>query len=81
MSLRPGPAGLAGLFLLTWFTAFIWYGLGPLLWMVDTWVWSNPQVWFLPFDLAVGIIFPWIFARTIKRKYLGQPWLPFREDR
>ncbi len=49
--------------------------------MVDTWVWSNPQAWFLPFDLAVGIIFAWLFTRMMIRKYAEHPWLKTREDK
>ncbi|MDO8873149.1 MAG: hypothetical protein Q7V05_10525 [Methanoregula sp.] len=79
-SLRPALLGLAGLFVLGWFAVFIRYGLGPLVEMVDAWVLTNPQAWFAPFDLAVGIIIAWLSIREIKRKYDKNPWLKLRED-
>ncbi|MBN2733628.1 MAG: hypothetical protein JXQ82_02070 [Methanomicrobiaceae archaeon] len=42
--LRPALPGTFGLFILAWFTAFIHYGLTPLIFTLDSW--TSPRIFF-----------------------------------
>jgi hypothetical protein len=77
-SLRPAFPGLAGLFVLAWFTAFVYYGLTPLLFTLDSV--TSPRIWFGVLDIAVGIILAWLFVRTLMRNQAENPWIPWREE-
>lgn len=53
---------LAGLFLLAWYTAFVYYGLTPLVWTLLSP--ADPRIWFGVLDIAVGVAIGWMVLRT-----------------
>ncbi|MGC9435136.1 MAG: hypothetical protein ACP5C4_03480 [Methanomicrobiales archaeon] len=53
---------LVGLFLLAWYTAFVYYGLTPLAFTLDSV--TSPRIWFGVLDVAVGLVLAWRFWRT-----------------
>ncbi|HUU76011.1 MAG TPA: hypothetical protein VMW63_07975 [Methanoregulaceae archaeon] len=78
-SLRPALPGLVGLFVLGWFTAFVHYGLTPLMFTLDSW--TSPRVWFGVLDIAVGIIIALLFVRELMRKHVKNPWILLRGEK
>jgi hypothetical protein len=77
-SLRPALPGLAGLFVLAWFTAFVYYGLTPLLFTIDSV--TSPRIWFGVLDIAVGIILAWYSFRTVVGNQAENPRIAPREE-
>jgi len=77
--LKPATLGLSGLFVLGWFTTFVHYGLTPLAFTLDSL--ASPRIWFVAFDIVLGIIIAWLFALELKKKYTEDPWLTLWGDK
>ncbi len=77
--LRPALPGLVGLFVLGWFTSFIYYGLTPLIFTLESL--TSPRIWFGVLDIALGIVMAWLFVRELKKRHAGNPWLKPLEEK